>query len=286
MNRKKLLDVIRNARTKKEIKDWLGLSNNGRGTKKMLKLCDDYNIPFKDEFSSNIKKNNNCSECNNLISLNKKFCNSSCSAKFNNKRRVLSTETKSKISKTIKLKYKNGYIHPNKGSKYDGISNITSSNYDKIERNYKYICKCCGDEYRLDVYPSRARKTCSRECQTKLIFENKSYHNGSRKTYKYFNKFINEEVILESSWELKVAELLDLKSIEWDRPESLTWVDNLDKSHQYYSDFYLPKYELYLDPKNLYCMKLDKVKMKYIEERYNIKYGDIKLIIKTINNLK
>jgi hypothetical protein len=78
-------------------------------------------------------------------------------------------------------------------------------------------------------------------------------------------------------------ELLDLKGIHWIRPGSLDWVDEDSNVRQYYPDFYLKDYKLYLDPKNEYCMKLGKVKMLYIEKRYNIEYGDVNKIIEVIN---
>lgn len=283
MNRIEILNLIRNSKTKKEVKVKLGLFENGLGTKKLIKICDDLGVVFENEFSSNIKKNNNCCECNNLIPLSKKFCNSSCSAKYNNSGRKLSDSTKNEISKTFKKKYKEGYVNPNKDSAYEGRSIITSSNYDAVEKKYKYNCKYCGEEYRLNIYPSKARKSCSRECRTKLIFKNRAYRNGSRKTIYYYNKFIDETIVLESSWELRVAKLLDLKDIHWIRPNSLDWVDENNNVRQYYPDFYLKDYKLYLDPKNEYCMKLDKVKLSYIEKRYNIEYGDVNKIIELIN---
>jgi hypothetical protein len=283
MNRIEILNLIRNSKTKKEVKVKLGLFENGLGTKKLIKICDDLGVVFENEFSSNIKKNNNCCECDSLILLSKKFCNSSCSAKYNNSGRKLSNSTKSKISKTFKEKYKEGYVNPNKNSAYEGRSKKTSSNYDAVEKNYKYNCKYCGEGYKLNVCPSKARKSCSRECMTKLIFKNRTYRNGSRKTIYYYNKFIDETIILESSWELRVAKLLDLKGIHWIRPGSLDWVDEDSNVRQYYPDFYLKDYKLYLDPKNEYCMKLGKVKMLYIEKRYNIEYGDVNKIIEVIN---
>lgn len=104
-------------------------------------------------------------------------------------------------------------------------------------------------------------------------------------TIYYYNRFINSVVVLESSWELKVAELLDEKNIKWVRLNSLTWVDKTGKSRQYYADFYLNEYKLYLDPKNIYCMGLDKDKLEYIEKIVNVKYGDINYILDEINKL-
>lgn len=90
--------------------------------------------------------------------------------------------------------------------------------------------------------------------------------------------------MLESSWEVKVAEKLDQLKIKWIRPKPLKWVDN-NKTRYYFPDFYLPDYNLYLDPKNPYCMDKDIKKMKYFEDKINIVYGDIYKVLEIINNL-
>jgi len=63
------------------------------------------------------------------------------------------------------------------------------------------------------------------------------------------------------------------------------WIDKNNNDRMYYSDFYLPDYDIYLDPKNPYCMELDKEKMKYFENKIKIYYGDIDNLIENINIL-
>lgn len=46
----------------------------------------------------------NCKHCNSKISENKKFCNRSCAATYNNTHRIVSDETKKKLSETMKNK--------------------------------------------------------------------------------------------------------------------------------------------------------------------------------------
>lgn len=284
MFKEKLLKKVRNAKSKLEIIKWLGLNNNGRDSKKMVTICLDNDIIFSEEFSKNVIKYNNCLECNKIIKLSKKFCNRSCSVTFNNKKRILTNETKIKISKCLINKYKNGLPKP-KG-KIRGVGVKGEFNYDSINDEYVHNCMVCGIVFRTILPPKSSRKTCSRECQTKAIFKNRGYQNGSRKTYKYYNKYINKEVILESSWELKVAKLLDKLEIFWIRPDSLDWIDDSGVTRQYFSDFYLNEYDTYLDPKNPYCMELDKCKLKYIEERYNIIYGDLKYVVSEVYRLR
>jgi hypothetical protein len=57
----------------------------------------------------------------------------------------------------------------------------------------------------------------------------------------------------DSNWEVIVAESLDANNIAWERPkQGFVWND---KGNKYYPDFYLPNYDVYLDPKNGYLRK-------------------------------
>ena len=57
-------------------------------------------------------------------------------------------------------------------------------------------------------------------------------------------------VQLHSSYETKLAIDLDTNSIAWTRPAPMHWLDDKGEDHRYYADFYLPDYDIYLDPKN------------------------------------
>ena len=76
-----------------------------------------------------------------------------------------------------------------------------------------------------------------------------------RKTFPY------KGIILESSYELAVAQELDKHNIVWNRPKRLPWTDKNGKKHHYTPDFYLPEYNIYLDPKNDYLIKKDLTKI-------------------------
>lgn len=280
MDRLKLIDILNNSKTKTEVKRKLGWDTHGRTTINLYKLCDTLNVDFTVEFKLNHKSVKLCLNCGEPIKNRNTFCGSSCSATFNNAKRTLTKETKNKISNSLLTNYENGYVNPSKGTE----RNKRANNYDSINGNYVYYCSYCGGEYRTKHYPSITRKTCSRACQTRATFENRSYQNGSRRVIYYFNKNTNETVVLESSWELKVAEKLDELNIIWVRPNSLNWIDSAGSIRQYYPDFYLTDFDVYLDPKNPYCLVIDKVKLEYIEKHYNIIYGDINKILKFIEN--
>lgn len=73
----------------------------------------------------------------------------------------------------------------------------------------------------------------------------------------------------DSKWEVKVAQSLDDNGVIWDRPRvGFVWTDDGKK---YYPDFFLPKFNVFLDPKNDYLRKVDAVKIEEAQRRNNIK---------------
>jgi len=220
-----------------------------------------------------------CLFCNSILDYkdkNKKFCSKSCAAKYNNKLRVpRNKESREVTSKTLKEKYEKGILIPTKffGNKFGQKYDLSLS-----ER----VCEICSSKFIVKCFDKR--KTCSSECRTKLIFKSRKYQNGKRKNILYNNK-IQGEVLLESSWEFIIAEFLDNLNINWIRPEPIRWFDDSNKKHLYYPDFFLVDYNIYLDPKNPYCMQRDKNKLEQVSKEIKLIYGDVnklKDIIKTL----
>lgn len=125
---------------------------------------------------------NTCLYCGKeLKSKRNKFCDHSCSAKYNNARRHLSSETKEKISKTFTEKY--GKI---------------------VEEKHLSHCVICGKEfvpYKLKNKRFSSTKTCSDECahllkilrskesQEKLLKEGRHKGWQSRNIISYAEQF-------------------------------------------------------------------------------------------------
>ena len=82
---------------------------------------------------------------------------------------------------------------------------------------------------------------------------------------------------MDSSWELDIAVWMDAHNIEWIRSRKIMfwWTDVNGKKRRYYPDFYLPFYDLYLDPKNKYLLMKDDFKLKQVIADNHIKliYG-------------
>lgn len=63
-----------------------------------------------------------------------------------------------------------------------------------------------------------------------------------------------KNVKLDSTFELAVAKELDAHDIKWERCPRFSYVDLNGITHTYTPDFYLPDFDVYLDPKNDYLI--------------------------------
>lgn len=122
---------------------------NGNVKKQIVKFCEENRLNA-DEIIQNNNKPNICLQCGREITgknrFRKKFCNSSCAAKYNNKGRMQSEETKEKISKTL-----NDY-------------------YLNLDLCKERICKWCGKSFKPLLNKSgrlSKSKYCSEECSNK-----------------------------------------------------------------------------------------------------------------------
>jgi hypothetical protein len=221
---------------------------------------------------------NKCSCC--LIPLSytnktNKFCSTSCSATYNNRKRDIPSE-KSRTKTSVSLK-----------KFFADNQNTYTRKY--FEKNFCVVsfhpCKICN---KLITFRSKkpTRKTCSRECQIHASVGIRPYTNARRLNIYYFNRFENKTVLLESSWELSIAKWLDDNQIDWIRPKPIIWYDEqTKKTRLYYPDFYIPKLHLYLDPKNPTAIAKSIYKMSVVSKLINLVYGNVQDIKDTIYKL-
>lgn len=180
---------------------------------------------------------------------NPKFCSKSCSASYTNRhRKPRSNESKKKTSDSLK-----GIISPRKGAQ----------TFCKVS-----FCIMCNT-----IIKNSYRKTCSDRCKSNRHSESMKLtrRNSKRKFTKstwHISPFAGT-VYLESSWEIKVATILDTNNIRWIRPSYLKYTLN-GKRRMYYPDFFLIDYNVYLDPKNSYQQVIDKPKLDAVKAEHNI----------------
>ena len=117
---------------------------------------------------------------------------------------------------------------------------------------------------------TEAEKQNLRECALKNGFGGFNMH---KKTI-----FVNG-IAVDSSYEKIVAESLTENNIEWKRCIRFKYIDDKNKLHYYTPDFYLPAYDVYLDPKNDFLINninpvlkfRDVDKIRWVMEQNNIR---------------
>lgn len=87
--------------------------------------------------------------------------------------------------------------------------------------------------------------------------------NKTKTRIPYFCKESNHLVILDSTWEESLAKRLDFLNIRWIRPGPLPYVIN-DTYKSYFADFYLIDYNIYLDPKSPFTLKVQEEKNRIL----------------------
>lgn len=92
----------------------------------------------------------------------------------------------------------------------------------------------------------------------------------SKRRLNYLTK-TGHVVNLRSSYEVQVAVALDTAAIAWVRPSPLPWTDAAGILHRYYPDFYLPAFDVYLDPKNDFLQRRDAVKIEAVRQQRGVK---------------
>lgn len=226
---------------------------------------------------------NSCLQCNKLTF--SKFCDSSCSATYNNTLRGPKTlDSKIKTSQTVsggicKLHWptcrKCNLQFPSRYPKTIYCSNTCSTKiitirekHPKFTKVYTGYCIQCNSAF---LHKSK-RTTCSDECWLLQRTRN------NRSNLHYVQDSYGNDVCLGSSWELKVSKYLNSKNIIWIRPAYIAYImDN--KQRKYFPDFYLPEYNIYLDPKNDLRIREDQPKLDIICSMITLYYGSVSSII-------
>lgn len=101
----------------------------------------------------------------------------------------------------------------------------------------------------------------------------RSKHRRVQKSTRPYTRKDGTVVLLDSSWEEALARRLDDLLIDWIRPSPLEWVDCGGKTHNYFPDFYLTKFDVYLDPKNPEVFRRSAEKITVLVSTYsNIRF--------------
>lgn len=202
---------------------------------KIKKMIDEYCYA---NYGINAKKfleeNNKiyCLFCGKEIKNGKKFCNNSCSASFNNKRRIVSDTQKNKAKIAIE-KYND------KKRSLEGIDEIKivkCNNKTYKIRLYKKTCEHCGNEFYGKKYQKFCSSKCSNNSEIKIEKIKKSIRrnieNGTFVGWKVRGK--NMQSFPEKYWE----NVLIKNNIEF---------KNEVKVGKYFLDFLIEKNDIKID---------------------------------------
>jgi hypothetical protein len=97
-----------------------------------------------------------------------------------------------------------------------------------------------------------------------------SPHRRLLRSVREYTQIDGTKILLDSSWEEILAKRLDALNIRWVRPKTpLKWVDSCSVEHNYFPDFYLLDYDIFLDPKNPFAVAAQKEKLDIILKTYD-----------------
>lgn len=106
--------------------------------------------------------------------------------------------------------------------------------------------------------------------ETKQHLKEKALASPHRRLVRSIRKYTQKDgtiVNLDSSWEEALAIRLDELNVIWIRPDPIKWIDDNGITHNYFPDFYLVDFDVYLDPKNPYAIKAQESKIKCLTKQ-------------------
>ena len=114
---------------------------NYTNREKCKKLLKEEGIEWREWLEAKkVKEKKYCLQCGKEIDHKKKFCNSSCAAKYNNSKRECTEEIRIKISHSLQKK------NPNFNGDFKPLSPRSIRSVNKKFNNEKIYCKNCGSE--------------------------------------------------------------------------------------------------------------------------------------------
>lgn len=143
--KKELFDLFKTFKYKSEIFKYFNIARTPSSNQYLDSVLNEIGFTKKD-FKQKDKKY--CLECGKELKPSQiKFCSSSCAATYNNKLRIVSQETKNKISNTLSRKIKD---YETEGKTY----NTRLTLRDRLIRDglKKYKCECCGNDSWMGGY--------------------------------------------------------------------------------------------------------------------------------------
>ena len=216
----------------------------------------------------------NCRICSNPITgkYAKEFCSKSCS----NRSRKRTEESKQRTRDSVNYFFQTekGLIARKKISELAKKQICTEETKKKISESVK---ASNTPEVREAKRQRMTGTRASPEKRAKMsrIAKDRNFGGHTSKKRIYFQKKSGEEVYLQSSYEIRFAEILECLDIDWERPDPLIWFDESGNDHKYYPDFKIGN--IYIDTKNDYLIVKDQAKVEAVRTQNKI---DLRIVSK------
>jgi hypothetical protein len=190
-----------------------------------------------------------------------KFCNKSCSASYNNKRRLPRTEeSKKKTSDSLKRSLTLLTDEQRKRRSEGLLLAWSKRKRHKFIKPHK-LCVTCGKE--ISIY--NKYDFCKKCFMETDIFQTNIGCNNDRFRRGYvFNKWSQSWEFLHSGLEFKYFAYLTEQNIEWGKPKALRYLKD-GNIHIYFPDFYLVLENIYIELKGHFWIN-DKEKMELVKQ--------------------
>lgn len=192
-----------------------------------------------------------CLNCENELKISqKKFCSLSCAAKHRNKNQnwneIWTEEKKKAASEKTKTINKGFLANPKLFGAKGGKKNLGTTRQPK---RIELTCQECANTFLVFPY-QHTRKFCSSAC-SRL----NNYHPNSTKVHRKIYK----DIQFDSGAEVAFAKLLDQHNIVWVKNKStfFEFTSHDGKNCKYYPDFFLPKYNWWVEIKGKRFVRTD-----------------------------
>lgn len=276
---------------------WCDKNPNSSGQKVICKYCSKLRskisiLRHEATCISNPVNFRYCLNCKTPLTTKQQFCSSSCAA----------------ISSNAKRLENDNQGYRKKGFEFKEIlvrcdtCNVEFTTKEHVPKNHCFSCRevycrqkkekitycCVCQKLFISLTRDKPRLTCSDTCFRLLLSKNnKSNPNCGGETN--YRKYRYKDIWMDSSWEVELAKFLDSHNITWLRSRKIVfdWIDSHQNNRRYYPDFYLPQYNLYLDPKNKYLFEKDKEKIAAVKAKHgiNLLVGDLDTIKAELTSL-
>lgn len=121
-------------------------------------------------------------------------------------------------------------------------------------------CLLCGRILSASQFRNHLKACATKKKEPSTLYSKPSLYLSSQ----------GNLVKLDSSYEVIVAKELDKNKISWIRPAPLPWIDSEGNTRFYFPDFYLPNYDVYLDPKNPFLARRHRDKIQRVRDHNKV----------------